>query len=190
MSNEKPKIKDSHIACSSSQATMFYSFSTYCSAEAKGWTADVAVPQGKTSVNFTAVCWNDSLTWIKKCSVVWLLHAEHVVAFQRLIYFQIWLSYGLIARLVPHAGWILLIPPQLSFRLLFLTYRALLHWVQFASHGQRANYIAWTDPFAFEPDVGALISLLFLSPLSLSCFSHTFCWQPQCCKVAHCSSAA
>lgn len=37
---------------------------------------------------------------------------------------------------------ILLIPSELSFRLLCVTYRALLHQVQFASLGQLANYIS------------------------------------------------
>lgn len=44
----------------------------------------------------------------------------------------------------------------MSFRPLCLTYRAFLHQVQFASHGQPANYISWTDRSEFGPNACAL----------------------------------
>lgn len=50
----------------------------------------------------------------------------------------------------------LLIPSKMSNRPLCLTYRALLHQVQFASHGQLANYSSWTDRSEFGPNACAL----------------------------------
>lgn len=132
--------------------------------------ADVATPQAETSMNFTA-------EWLK---------AFLYIYFQRRTV-SVLVNLRLHCLASPSCWWTLLIPSGLS--LLRLTYRA-LHQVQFASHGQLANYISWDDPSEFEPDVGALISLLLLSPLSRPCCYHTFCWQPRCLKVAHCSTAA
>lgn len=54
------KIKDCHIAFSSSQAECCFinSFSTYCFANAEDWTADVATPRAKTSMSFTTEGWS------------------------------------------------------------------------------------------------------------------------------------
>ena len=110
-----------------------------------------------------------------------------------LLKFGVGYIFHLIARLVPDSNKHMVY----SFGKIILTFTSLwtagLHYIK-SNLPETASLVIIRyelTPFEFAPDEGALIRLLFISPLRLFCVViAAFCWQLPHLKVEHCTTDA